>query len=82
MTELYQQINELDEAVEQYKKITMNYYEAWEDDNWDAMKRINKEIVEIAANNEFLKQVLEELNAKKNQNEGEEEGEGEVSFNS
>ena len=77
MTELYQQINGLDNAVEQYKQITMNYYEAWDEENWDAMRRINKEIIEIASNNDFLKQVLDDIEAKKRQREG--EGEGEVS---
>lgn len=64
MTELYHQINDLDEALEQYKQITMNYYEAWEEENWDGMRRINQEIVEIASNNEYLRRVLDELEAK------------------
>lgn len=74
--ELFQEINELKEALEHYKTVATNYYEASFDEQWPRMKDINKELEEIGENNELIQQMLNDINEKRKLLEDEE-----VTFN-
>jgi hypothetical protein len=64
-TELFAHIREIEETLDHYKRVAMNYYEACQDERWQDMFNINKEIDNISSNNEFIKKMLTDLDDKR-----------------
>ena len=64
-TELYGQIKDQLCTLEHFKNITTEYYDASMNKNWGEMDEINQTFKDIAASNEFIRKIVNEVNEKR-----------------
>ena len=64
-TELYGQIKDQLRTLEHFKNITTDYYDASMNKNWGEMDEINQTFKDIAASNEFIRKIVNEVNEKR-----------------